>query len=127
MAIDHPARILYDEDGNPVGVLLDGSVYRLQVESKEIRSGTATVTSVAKSTSSVLILASNTSRLGATIFNNSNRGMWLKFGTSATSSDFTVKIDGDFYYEVPFGYTGVLHAAWDVGGSGSALITEVTQ
>jgi hypothetical protein len=27
-----PASILYDENGNPVGVMFDGSVYRLQVE-----------------------------------------------------------------------------------------------
>jgi len=30
MALDSPARILYDENGNPVGVIQDGSVYRLQ-------------------------------------------------------------------------------------------------
>jgi len=27
-----PAQVLYDEAGNPVGVILDGSIYRLQVE-----------------------------------------------------------------------------------------------
>lgn len=34
MSNDSPARILYDEDGNPVGVLQDDAVYRLQVEAK---------------------------------------------------------------------------------------------
>ena len=29
-----PAQILYDEGGHPVGVVLDGSIYRLQVEAK---------------------------------------------------------------------------------------------
>jgi len=29
-----PASILYDESGNPVGVILDGSIYRLQVQSR---------------------------------------------------------------------------------------------
>ncbi len=31
---DSPAVILYDSSGNPVGVVLDGSIYRLQVEAK---------------------------------------------------------------------------------------------
>lgn len=34
MSLDTPARILYDENGNPVGVVLDGSIYRLQTEAK---------------------------------------------------------------------------------------------
>ena len=33
-----PASILYDDTGNPVGVVLDGSVYRLQVEAKIVGS-----------------------------------------------------------------------------------------
>lgn len=31
---DSPVVILYDGESNPVGVILDGSIYRLQVESK---------------------------------------------------------------------------------------------
>jgi len=110
MALDHPARILYDNGGNPLGVILDGSIYRLQVETKEIRSSTATVTSVAKSSVSVLILAANPNRLGATIYNDSEKSMYLKFGTGATTSSFTVRIGENAYYEIPFGYAGVLHA-----------------
>ena len=30
--INTPASILYDKDGNPVGVLYDGTVYRVQVD-----------------------------------------------------------------------------------------------
>lgn len=30
----NPSSILYDENGNPVGVILDGSIYRLQTETK---------------------------------------------------------------------------------------------
>ena len=30
--INTPASILYDENGNPVGVLYDGTVYRVQVD-----------------------------------------------------------------------------------------------
>ena len=90
------------------------------------KASTAAVTSVAKSATSVQILAANADRLGASIHNDSNRSMYLKLGTAATSTSFTVKLDRDFHYEVPFGYTGVLHAVWDSGGSGSARVTEVT-
>lgn len=37
-----PASILYDASGNPVGVVLDGAIYRLQVEAKV--AGTVAVT-----------------------------------------------------------------------------------
>ena len=30
--INTPASILYDENGNPIGVLYDGTVYRVQVD-----------------------------------------------------------------------------------------------
>ena len=41
---DSPASVLFDASGNPVGVVLDGSIYRLQVEAKisEDSSGLAT-------------------------------------------------------------------------------------
>lgn len=34
MSNESPAAIIYDSLGNPVGVVLDGSIYRLQVEAK---------------------------------------------------------------------------------------------
>mgnify|MGYP001577370438 CR=1 FL=1 len=34
MSNESPASIIYDALGNPIGVILDGSIYRLQVEAK---------------------------------------------------------------------------------------------
>lgn len=88
--------------------------------------GTSGVTSVTSSTGDTLILAANAARLGATIYNNATRAMYLKFGTSPSTTSFTVIIQRDGYYEVPFNYTGVLRAVWAAGVSGAALVTELT-
>lgn len=92
---------------------------------KEVRSATPTVTSVAGNTSSVTVLAANANRLGATIQNNTSKTLYLKFGSTASTSSHTVVIVKDAYYEVPFNYTGLLSGIWDSGVSGNALITEI--
>jgi hypothetical protein len=90
------------------------------------KAGTSVVTAVTGSTSDTLILAINAARLGATIYNNATRLMYLKFGTGPSSASFTVIIQRDGYYEVPFSYTGVLRAVWAAGVTGDALVTELT-
>jgi hypothetical protein len=87
---------------------------------------TTAITSVAGSTSTVTVLAANTSRLGASVHNDSNKTMFLKLGAGASTSSFTVGVERDFYYEVPFGYTGILTAVWGSGVSGDARVTEFT-
>lgn len=90
------------------------------------KAGTATVPSpVASILTTATLLASNTSRLGATIFNDSTANLYVKFGTAASTSDFTVKLPPGAYYEVPFLYTGVLTGTWDAI-NGNARMTELT-
>ena len=102
------------------------------VTTKEIRSTTATVTSVADSAASVTVLASNASRLGATVYNDSDQILYLKLGATASTSSFTVVLDKKSangvggYYEVPAGYTGILDGIWAADSTGSARITELT-
>lgn len=86
---------------------------------------TATVTSVAGSASSVTLLASNTSRQGATIFNDSTATLYVKLGATASTTSFTVKMATDDYFEVPFSYTGVIDGIWS-SATGNARITELT-
>lgn len=92
---------------------------------KEQKGPTSSVTSVASSASNVTILASNASRLGATIYNDSNQELYLKLGATASTTSFTVKMNKDDYYEIPFGYTGVIHGIW-TSANGFARITEIT-
>ena len=91
------------------------------------RSATATVTSVAAAATSTQLLAVNTARVGAQVFNDSTADMNLKYGTAASSSSFTVKLPPAGYWEMPPGvvYTGVIHGIWVVA-VGSARITELT-
>lgn len=90
------------------------------------RSATATLSNVTGSTSSVTVLAANTARLGASVYNDSNKKMYLKCGTTASTTSFTVVLVPNAYYEMPFEYTGVLTAVWASGVSGSARVTEFT-
>lgn len=89
-------------------------------------STTATSTNVSANTSSVTLLAANTSRKGATIFNDSTVALYLKLGTSANpSTSFTVLMVANAYYEVPFNYIGIISGIWTVS-VGYARVVELT-
>jgi hypothetical protein len=83
------------------------------------------VTSVTANTASVTLLAANSSRKGAVIFNNSQDVLFAKCGATASSSSFTAKLFPGDTWEVPFGYTGIIDGIW-LAASGTAVITEFT-
>jgi hypothetical protein len=89
-------------------------------------SSTATLSNVGDSASSVTLLSSNANRLGATIHNDSTAILYVKFGTTASATSYTVKMVADAYYEVPFGFTGRIDGIWASDAGGSARITELT-
>ena len=92
----------------------------------EAKPATSITSSVAASVSNTVLLPSNATRLGATIYNDSSSSLlYLKLGATATTSDFTVKIFPLGYYEVPYGYTGEIDAIWNTA-SGFARIDELT-
>lgn len=86
---------------------------------------TATLTNVASSASSVTVLAANTSREGATVYNDSTQVLYLKMGATASATSYTVQLASNAYYEVPFGYNGKLDGLW-ASANGSARVTELT-
>jgi len=87
-------------------------------------SGTASVTSVAASASSVTLLSTNSGRLGATIYNDSQATVYIKFGTTASTTSFNISLGKDEYAEINT-YTGRIDAIW-TSATGSARITELT-
>lgn len=93
---------------------------------KETRAATSAVTSVADTDSNTTLLASNAARLGATIYNESTVDLHAKLGATASLTSYTIKIAPSGYYEVPFGYTGVIDGIWTSNASGSARITELS-
>jgi hypothetical protein len=86
---------------------------------------TSAVTSVSGSASSVSLLASNNARVGATVYNDSAAILYIKLGATASATSFTVKVQPEEYFEVPFGYTGAIDGIW-ASATGSARITELT-
>lgn len=87
---------------------------------------TATTTSVADSASSTDLLASNSARLGAAVFNDSSADLYINLTDAASTSDFTIKLEQGDYWEVPFGFTGKLTGIWASDAGGSAKVTEYT-
>ncbi len=90
---------------------------------------TAALTNVSNSASSVAVLASNASRKGATIFNDdtitTGATLYLKFGTTASATSYTVAVVAQGYYEVPAGYTGRIDGIASAA-TGTARVTEIS-
>jgi hypothetical protein len=87
---------------------------------------TGTLANKASSATSITLIASNASRLGFTIHNDSTAILYVKFGGTASSTSYSVKLIADAYYESPIGwYTGVIDGIW-ASATGSARVTELT-
>lgn len=87
--------------------------------------GVSTVTRVATSTASAQLLALTGGRKGALIYNDSTGKLYVKFGTTASLTDFTFRLDPGGIYEMTVVYTGRIDARLDAG-TGNAQITELT-
>lgn len=91
------------------------------------RAETSTPSSVNQSAVAVSILAANAAgRIGFTVYNDSSANLFLLLGAGASLASFTVRLVPDAYYEVPFGYSGVVTGIWDAAGAGAALVDELT-
>lgn len=82
----------------------------------------ATPTQVASSATSVTLLATNSTRKGATIYNGGSTTLSLSFVTPATIAGQVLPIATGGYYEVPFGYTGPIYGIWAGSPTGNANI-----
>jgi len=83
----------------------------------------ATVASVAASASNVTLLASDSVRSGASFYNDSTSALYLKYGTTASTSSFTVKIPSYGYFELPIPvYYGTIDGIWD-SATGNCRVT----
>ena len=86
---------------------------------------TTTLSRPSNSASSFVVLASNTSRKGAIIYNDSTTNCYVKFGATASTSSYTVKLFAtDTYVMDPPIYTGAIDGICDAA-SGSLQVTEL--
>lgn len=115
------AAVTYGGNGDYSPMAVDAQGRNMVVS----KAPTATLTNVASSATNVTVLALNTNRLGATIFNDSAQVLSIKLGATASATSFTMKIAAQGYYEVPFGYTGIIDGIW-VSADGNARVTELT-
>ncbi len=90
------------------------------------RAATSTLSNVSGSASSVTLLSANSSRMGAMIYNDSTAILYVKFGTTASTTSFTVKLYPDAYFNLPDPmYTGRIDGIW-ASAAGAARVTELT-
>jgi hypothetical protein len=84
---------------------------------------TASVTTVASSTTAVELLPENADRKHFGVFNLSTSVLYLALGEVASASNFTAILEANDYYEPPCAYTGIVSGVW-IAANGSAKLTE---
>ena len=91
---------------------------------------TATVQSVsASSAAAQTILAANPARLGGFLVNDSDKVVYVKYGTAASTTSYTDKVAVGGKHNMADGprcYTGVVTAIWDSGPTGAMRVTELS-
>lgn len=94
---------------------------------KIARSTTGAKSNVASSATSVTVLASNSSRLGASVYNDSTQILYLDLtGGTASSSSYSLQLAAGSWYilDAPW-YTGAITGLW-ASANGNARVTEWT-
>lgn len=88
------------------------------------RPATGTASAPANSTSSFTVLASNANRKGATIWGEGS-ACKIFLGNGASATVYTIELSVGGYYEVPFGYTGIITGI-STSATGNLRVTELT-
>ena len=86
---------------------------------------TGTGTSVSDTGSSAQLLASSSTRRGFRLYNDSTQAAYVKYGTTASTTDFAVILLPGAYLEED-NYYGRVDAIWAADASGAMRITELT-
>lgn len=92
---------------------------------------TGTITSVNDAAVDTTILASNASRKGATVSNDSTAILYLALSNvTASATVYSVQVPAGGYYALPMCdggvYTGIIKGIWASDASGAARVTEWT-
>lgn len=92
---------------------------------REPKVASATVTQIGDAVTSTQLAAANAARVGLIVSNESTSTMYLKYGTAASSTSFTVKLGSGEIFEMdrPI-YTGAVHGIWASDAGGFAYVTD---
>lgn len=86
----------------------------------------STVTRVASATSSHLLVAANSARKALYFYNDGNAQQFIKFGTTASTTDFSVRLTSQSFFEVPLPlYLGQIDVI-SSSTNGAVQVTELT-
>lgn len=88
-------------------------------------SATGTLTSVANAITSTTVLASNSSRKGFIVYNDSSVVLYIAFAATASTTAFSAKLQPGSAYNSDTLYTGIITGI-AAAASGSARVTEFT-
>ena len=73
---------------------------------------------------STTLFAANPAAVGRTVYNDGGGNIYVKFGTGASSSSFTVRVSDNGYYELPQPlYKGIVTAS-AASGTRTTRVTE---
>lgn len=87
------------------------------------RPTTATPANVSSSATNVTIFSAASNTNGRAVWNDSTAVLYLKFGTTATTSSYTVQLAAGAYYEFPQPtYAGQVDGIW-ASANGAARVT----
>ena len=97
------------------------------VISTPARTSSAALTNFSQSSATGTLLASNANRSGVLVVCDASANLYIKYGTSASTSSYSVQVPPQAYWEMPRPvFTGQLDAAWASTGTGAARVTELT-
>lgn len=108
----------------------DTANHALRTSSSTAASTSSSVTSVNDTNASTTLIAANTSRKELLIYNASTATLYVKLGTTASTSDYTVALvsettpgTGGFLRTT---HQGRVDGIWSADASGAAKITELS-
>ena len=87
---------------------------------------TTTLSNVTASASSVTLVSTDAARLGVTLFNDSSSDCYIKYGTTASATNYTYKMGAYDYFEIPTKWRGRIDAIWD-SATGAMRVTVVSE
>ena len=95
------------------------------IHSRLSTKSTAAVTSVSASITSVTLKIANVDRVGLLLYNDSCADCFVKYGATASLTDFSVKIKGGGHHFIdgPI-YSGKVDAIWN-SADGAMKVTEI--
>ena len=120
---DNAGTALTSATGDYSGVAVDINGTQF---TRDAPSNTGTLSNVAAATASTTLLAANAARRNAIVYNDSTSDMYLKYGTAASSTSFTLYVPSLATVAIPGSeYAGIITGIW-ISAAGNARVTETT-